>query len=155
MITLEITVLHSSKLRRKKQSEHAVVYLYLGLFTFLGQTKTLRTDILSHVIIIPQWLTWLPARAKLHLFMFISFLEEFQSFVGRLPTHYAVNKSVVEHLWRTDGGLLQRYRQLETTRGLLLDKARHTANKLFSLIKRCRHQPRIVLHRERYRVFFH
>lgn len=122
----------------------------------------MRTDTLSHVVIIPQWLTWLPARTKLDLFMFIYFfyswftiLEEFQSFVGRLPTQYAVNKSVVEHFWRTDGGLLQRYRQLETMRGLLLDKARHTANKLFSLIKRCRHQPRIVLHRERYRLLFH
>ncbi|CDQ56261.1 unnamed protein product [Oncorhynchus mykiss] len=75
--------------------------------------------------------------------------EEFQSFVGRLPTHYAVNTSVVEHLWRMDGGLLQRYRQLETTSGLLLDKARRAANKLFSLSKRCRHRPRIVLQRER------
>uniref|UniRef100_A0A4W5PUL2 Bone morphogenetic protein/retinoic acid inducible neural-specific 3b n=1 Tax=Hucho hucho TaxID=62062 RepID=A0A4W5PUL2_9TELE len=75
--------------------------------------------------------------------------EVFQSFVGRLPTHYAVNTSVVEHLWRMDGGLLQRYRQLETTSGLLLDKARRAANKLFSLSKRCRHQPRIVLQRER------
>ncbi|XP_029497987.1 BMP/retinoic acid-inducible neural-specific protein 3-like [Oncorhynchus nerka] len=75
--------------------------------------------------------------------------EEFQSFAGRLPTHYAVNTSVVEHLWRMDGGLLQRYRQLETTSGLLLDKARRAANKLFILSKRCRHRPRIVLQRER------
>ncbi|XP_029560011.1 BMP/retinoic acid-inducible neural-specific protein 3 [Salmo trutta] len=75
--------------------------------------------------------------------------EEFQSFVGRLPTHYAVNTSVVERLWRTDGDLLQRYKQLETTSGLLLHKARRAANKLFSLSKRCRHQPRIVLQRER------
>lgn len=92
-------------------------------------------------------------KIKLYLSMFFFIPEEFQSFVGRLPTHYAVNTSVVEHLWRMDGGLLQRYRQLETTSGLLLDKARRAANKLFSLSKRCRHRPRIVLQRERYRVF--
>ncbi|XP_071773814.2 BMP/retinoic acid-inducible neural-specific protein 3-like [Centroberyx gerrardi] len=75
--------------------------------------------------------------------------EEFQSFVGKLPTHYAVNTSVVEHLWRTDANLLQRYRQLETSSNQLFTKARRTANKLFSLSKRCRKQPKIVLQRER------
>ncbi|XP_068604819.1 BMP/retinoic acid-inducible neural-specific protein 3-like [Brachionichthys hirsutus] len=75
--------------------------------------------------------------------------EEFQSFVRKLPTHHAVNASVVEHLWRTDSGLPQRYRQLEAAGGQLLAKARRTANKLFSLSKRCRKQPRIVLQRPR------
>lgn len=75
--------------------------------------------------------------------------EEFQNFVGKLPTHYAVNTSVVEHLWRTDASLPQRYRQLETSSSQLLAKARHTANKLFSLSKRCRKQPKIVLQRPR------
>ncbi|KAM7379001.1 hypothetical protein PAMP_004581 [Pampus punctatissimus] len=75
--------------------------------------------------------------------------EEFQSFVGKLPTHYAVNTSVVEHLWRTDASLLQRYRQLETSSNQLFTKARRTANKLFSLSKRCRKQPKIVLQRPR------
>ncbi|XP_062338098.1 BMP/retinoic acid-inducible neural-specific protein 3-like isoform X1 [Osmerus eperlanus] len=74
---------------------------------------------------------------------------EFQSFVGRLPTHYAVNTSVVEHLWRMDAGLLQRYRHLETSSSQILGKARRAANKLFSLSKRCRTQPRIGLQRER------
>ncbi|KAF7651202.1 hypothetical protein LDENG_00114320 [Lucifuga dentata] len=69
--------------------------------------------------------------------------DEFQSFVEKLPTHYAVNTSVVEHLWRTDANLLQRYRQLETSSSQLFTKARHTANKLFSLSKRCRKQPKI------------
>uniref|UniRef100_A0A673AKA2 Bone morphogenetic protein/retinoic acid inducible neural-specific 3b n=1 Tax=Sphaeramia orbicularis TaxID=375764 RepID=A0A673AKA2_9TELE len=73
--------------------------------------------------------------------------DEFQSFVGKLPNHYAVNTSVVEHLWRTDANLLQRYRQLETSSNQLFTKARRTANKLFSLSKRCRKQPKIVLHR--------
>ncbi|KAE8291196.1 BMP/retinoic acid-inducible neural-specific protein 3 Precursor [Larimichthys crocea] len=62
--------------------------------------------------------------------------DEFQSFVGKLPTHYAVNTSVVEHLWRTDASLPQRYRQLETSSNQLLTKARRTANKLFILSKR-------------------
>ncbi|KAL3054653.1 hypothetical protein OYC64_017562 [Pagothenia borchgrevinki] len=75
--------------------------------------------------------------------------EEFQSFVGKLPTHYAVNTSVVEHMWRTDGSLLQRHRQLEAGSSQLLAKARRTVNKLFSLSKRCRKQPKIVLHRAR------
>ncbi|KAM3866288.1 BMP/retinoic acid-inducible neural-specific protein 3-like [Diretmus argenteus] len=75
--------------------------------------------------------------------------EEFQSFVGQLPTHYAVNTSVVEHLWRMDTNLLQRYRQLETSSNQLFSKARRTAHKLFSLSKRCRKQPKIVLQRER------
>ncbi|XP_049602344.1 BMP/retinoic acid-inducible neural-specific protein 3 [Syngnathus scovelli] len=75
--------------------------------------------------------------------------EEFQSFVGKLPTHYAVNTSVVEHLWRTDASLLQRYRQLETISQRLFTKARRTINKLFSLSKRCSKQPKIVLQRPR------
>ncbi|XP_010893408.2 BMP/retinoic acid-inducible neural-specific protein 3 isoform X2 [Esox lucius] len=54
-----------------------------------------------------------------------------------------------ENLWRMDGALLQRYRQLETTSGLLRDKARRAANKLFSFSKRCRHQPRMAVQRER------
>uniref|UniRef100_A0A7N9AUX6 Bone morphogenetic protein/retinoic acid inducible neural-specific 3b n=1 Tax=Mastacembelus armatus TaxID=205130 RepID=A0A7N9AUX6_9TELE len=75
--------------------------------------------------------------------------EEFQSFLGKLPAHYAVNTSVVEHLWRTDASLLQRYRQLETSSNQLFTKARRTANKLFVLSKRCRKQPKIVLQRPR------
>ncbi|KAJ8011218.1 hypothetical protein DPEC_G00055880 [Dallia pectoralis] len=74
---------------------------------------------------------------------------EFQGFVGRLPTQYAMNSSVVENLWRMDERLLQRYRQLQTTCGLLRDKARRAAQKLFSLGRRCRHRPRMALQRER------
>ncbi|XP_069575594.1 BMP/retinoic acid-inducible neural-specific protein 3-like [Brachyistius frenatus] len=70
--------------------------------------------------------------------------EEFQSFVGKLPTHYAVNTSVVEQWWRSDGGLLQRYRQLEASSDQLFAKARRATNKLFSLSKRCRKQPKII-----------
>ncbi|XP_061587268.1 BMP/retinoic acid-inducible neural-specific protein 3-like [Cololabis saira] len=75
--------------------------------------------------------------------------EEFQSFLGKLPTHYAVNMSAVEHLWRMDAVLLQRYRQLEASSNQLFAKARRTTNKLFSLSKRCRKQPKIILPRPR------
>ncbi|XP_054889809.1 BMP/retinoic acid-inducible neural-specific protein 3-like [Poeciliopsis prolifica] len=75
--------------------------------------------------------------------------EEFRGFVGKLPVHYAVNTSAVEHLWRTDGGLMQRHRQLETSSKQLLARARRTTNKLFSLSKRCRKPPRIILPRPR------
>uniref|UniRef100_A0A1A8LBI0 Family with sequence similarity 5, member C n=1 Tax=Nothobranchius pienaari TaxID=704102 RepID=A0A1A8LBI0_9TELE len=75
--------------------------------------------------------------------------EEFQSFVGKLPAHYAVNTSVVEHLWRMDAGLLQRYRQLEAGSQQLLAKAQRTANRLFRVSKRCRKQPKIILPRPR------
>ncbi|XP_055008039.1 BMP/retinoic acid-inducible neural-specific protein 3 isoform X1 [Boleophthalmus pectinirostris] len=71
--------------------------------------------------------------------------EEFRGFVDRLPKHYAVNTSVVEHLWRADANLLQRYRQLEAHSAQLSSKARRITNKLFSLSKRCRQQPKIVL----------
>ncbi|XP_056913161.1 BMP/retinoic acid-inducible neural-specific protein 3-like isoform X2 [Takifugu flavidus] len=75
--------------------------------------------------------------------------EEFQNFVGNLPTNHGVNISGVELLWRADANLPQRYRQLETSSNQLFAKARRTANKLFSLSKRCQKQPRIVLQRPR------
>ncbi|KAM9322914.1 BMP/retinoic acid-inducible neural-specific protein 3-like [Pholidichthys leucotaenia] len=75
--------------------------------------------------------------------------EEFQSFVGKLPTHYAVNTSVVEHLWRMDASLLQRYRQLETSSSQLVTKAHRTINKIFSLSKRCQKHPKIIMQQPR------
>ncbi|KAJ3594341.1 hypothetical protein NHX12_003648 [Muraenolepis orangiensis] len=75
--------------------------------------------------------------------------DEFQSFVGNLPVHHAVNTSAVEQLWRTDAGVLLRYRHLKASSDQLFSKARRAANKLFSLSKRCRKQPRIVVQRER------
>ncbi|XP_012681812.2 BMP/retinoic acid-inducible neural-specific protein 3 isoform X1 [Clupea harengus] len=75
--------------------------------------------------------------------------DEFQSFVGRLPLHYALNSSAILHFWRNDASLTHRYRLLETSTSQLLAKARRTTNKLFSLSKRCHTQPKIVLQRER------
>ncbi|XP_016100524.1 BMP/retinoic acid-inducible neural-specific protein 3 isoform X1 [Sinocyclocheilus grahami] len=75
--------------------------------------------------------------------------DEFQNFMGKLPTQSALNSSRIQQLWRTDSALQQRYRQLESRVSLLLSKTRRTANKLFSLSKRCRTQPKIVSLRER------
>ncbi|XP_073779148.1 BMP/retinoic acid-inducible neural-specific protein 3 isoform X2 [Danio rerio] len=69
--------------------------------------------------------------------------------MGKLPTQSALNSSRIQQLWRTDSALQQRYRQLESRISLLLSKTRRTANKLFSLSKRCRTQPKIVSLRER------
>lgn len=118
--------------------------LFLLLCCLLFWNKQWRVD--NFLDIVTQWLI---STGWVYLFMFFFLPEEFQSFVGSLPTHYAVNTSVVEHLWRTDASLLQRYRQLETSSNQLLTKARRAANKLFSLSKRCRKQPRIVLQRPR------
>lgn len=120
----------------------AAVIPPLELFAFLGQTLS-------------SFFCWYcyPAARSQRQFTYSCFLllplDEFQSFVEKLPTHYAVNTSVVEHLWRMDASLSQRYRQLETSSDQLLTKARRTANKLFSLSKRCRKQPKVVLQRPR------
>ncbi|KAJ8274485.1 hypothetical protein COCON_G00091100 [Conger conger] len=75
--------------------------------------------------------------------------EEFQIFVGRLPTFYALNTSAVQYFWKTDPGVQRRYRQLETSTSLLAAKARRIVNKLFTLSKRCNTQPKIVVQKER------
>ncbi|KAG7454115.1 hypothetical protein MATL_G00263750 [Megalops atlanticus] len=75
--------------------------------------------------------------------------EEFQIFVGRLPTFYALNMSAVQYFWKLDPGVQRRYRQLETTTSLLLTKTHGIINKLFALSKRCLTQPKIVIQKER------
>ncbi|KAG5850638.1 BMP/retinoic acid-inducible neural-specific protein 3-like isoform X1 [Anguilla rostrata] len=75
--------------------------------------------------------------------------DEFQMFVRRLPTFYALNSSAIEYFWKMDPGVHQRYRQLEISTGLLLSKAWRIVNKLFMLSKRCHNQPKIIVLRER------
>ncbi|KAG9351062.1 hypothetical protein JZ751_024952 [Albula glossodonta] len=75
--------------------------------------------------------------------------EEFQLFVRRLPTFYALNSSAIQYFWKMDPGVHQRYRQLEISTGLLLSKAHRIVNKLFTLSKRCHTQPKIIVPRER------
>ncbi|KAF0021427.1 hypothetical protein F2P81_026320 [Scophthalmus maximus] len=75
--------------------------------------------------------------------------DEFQSFVRKLPTFYALNASAIQYFWTNEPAVHQRYRQLELHSRQLLGKARRIVNKLFGLSKRCRTQPKIAMLRER------
>ncbi|XP_075944806.1 BMP/retinoic acid-inducible neural-specific protein 3 [Anarhichas minor] len=75
--------------------------------------------------------------------------DEFQNFVRRLPTFYALNTSAIQYFWKMEPAIHQRYKQLELSTQQLLSKARRIINKLFTLSKRCRTQPKIIMLRER------
>ncbi|TSS97518.1 BMP/retinoic acid-inducible neural-specific protein 3 [Bagarius yarrelli] len=75
--------------------------------------------------------------------------DEFQAFMVQLRSHAALNLSSVWRAWRSDVMLLKRYRKLESDAAYLLNKAQENAAKLFSLSRRCRLQPKIILPRER------
>lgn len=138
--------------KRHKRSKHAALcscyFSFLGCLIFGDKQWGMDVFVCFWVFLNIVTLRFM-ATGKVYLFMFSFLPEEFQSFVGNLPTHFAVNTSVVEHLWRMDANLLQRYRQLETSSNQLLTRARRTANKLFSLSKRCRKQPKMIQQRPR------
>ena len=67
----------------------------------------------------------------------------------RLPTFYALNTSAVQYFWKMEPAVHQRYRQLEVAARQLVGKARRVVNKLFTLSKRCRMQPKVLVLRER------
>lgn len=75
--------------------------------------------------------------------------DEFQNFVRRLPTTYALNASTIQYFWKSEASVLQRYKQLELSGQQLVSKARRIVNKLFTLSKRCRTRPKIIMLRER------
>ncbi|XP_015227413.1 PREDICTED: BMP/retinoic acid-inducible neural-specific protein 3-like [Cyprinodon variegatus] len=75
--------------------------------------------------------------------------EEFQAFVRRLPTSYALNVSAIHYFWKMEPSVLQRYKQLEISTQQLINKARRIINKIFTLSKRCQTQPKIIMLRER------
>ncbi|XP_014875011.1 BMP/retinoic acid-inducible neural-specific protein 3-like, partial [Poecilia latipinna] len=75
--------------------------------------------------------------------------EEFQNFVRRLPTFYALNSSAIQYFWKTEPSIHQRYKQLELGTQQLASKARRIINKIFTLSKRCQTQPKIIMLRER------
>lgn len=75
--------------------------------------------------------------------------DEFQNFVRRLPTTYALNTSTIQYFWKSEASVLQRYKQLELSGQQLVSKARRIVNKLFTLSKRCRTRPKIIMLRER------
>ncbi|TKS75159.1 BMP/retinoic acid-inducible neural-specific protein 3 [Collichthys lucidus] len=62
--------------------------------------------------------------------------DEFQNFVRRLPTFYALNTSAIQYFWKMEPTAHQRYKQLELSNQQLLSKAQRIANKLFTLSKR-------------------
>uniref|UniRef100_A0A672YVQ1 BMP/retinoic acid-inducible neural-specific protein 3-like n=1 Tax=Sphaeramia orbicularis TaxID=375764 RepID=A0A672YVQ1_9TELE len=75
--------------------------------------------------------------------------DEFQNFVRKLPTSYALNTSAIQYFWKMEPAVHQRYKQLELNAQQLLSKAQRIVNKLFTLSKRCRSQPKIIMLRER------
>ncbi|MEQ2209467.1 BMP/retinoic acid-inducible neural-specific protein 3 [Xenoophorus captivus] len=75
--------------------------------------------------------------------------EEFQNFVRRLPTFYAMNASAIQYFWKMEPSVHQRYKQLELSTQQLVSKAQHIINKIFTLSKRCQTQPKIIMLRER------
>nr|XP_006634925.2 PREDICTED: BMP/retinoic acid-inducible neural-specific protein 3-like isoform X1 [Lepisosteus oculatus] len=75
--------------------------------------------------------------------------DDFKIFVRRLPTFYALNTSAIHHFWKIDSSIQHRYKQLESSTTLLLNRAQRIVNRLFSLSKRCRSQPKVVVPRER------
>ncbi|XP_077573846.1 BMP/retinoic acid-inducible neural-specific protein 3-like isoform X1 [Stigmatopora nigra] len=75
--------------------------------------------------------------------------DQFQNFVRRLPTLYALNTSTIEYFWKMESAFHQRYKLLELNTQQLLSKSRHIINKLFILSKRCHVKPKIIILRER------
>ncbi|KAM4574486.1 BMP/retinoic acid-inducible neural-specific protein 3 [Fundulus diaphanus] len=80
--------------------------------------------------------------------------EEFQNFVRRLPTFYALNASAIQYFWKMEPSIHQRYKQLELSTQQLVSKARRIINKIFTLSKRCQTQPKIIMLRERPFVYW-
>ncbi|XP_023853930.1 BMP/retinoic acid-inducible neural-specific protein 3-like [Salvelinus sp. IW2-2015] len=75
--------------------------------------------------------------------------EEFQNFVRRLPTFYALNTSAIQYFWKMEPAVHQRYRQLELSSRQLIAKSRRIVDKLFTLSKRCRTQLTVIVLRKR------
>nr|XP_014351163.1 PREDICTED: BMP/retinoic acid-inducible neural-specific protein 3 isoform X1 [Latimeria chalumnae] len=80
--------------------------------------------------------------------------DEFKFFMKRLPIHYFLNTSTVQHLWAMDSSFLRRYDQHDTRMKQLFNKAQRIVHKLFSLSKRCQRQPIITLPKQRSVTFW-
>ncbi|KAM9832025.1 BMP/retinoic acid-inducible neural-specific protein 3-like [Neosynchiropus ocellatus] len=80
--------------------------------------------------------------------------DEFKSFQSRLPQNRFVNSTALRDMWDADLRLQGRFRRLESAAEVLTRRARRVVNKLFSLSKRCRRQPRVRLLRERPRSYW-
>ncbi|NXA07184.1 BRNP2 protein, partial [Sapayoa aenigma] len=75
--------------------------------------------------------------------------EEFQALVKRLPTDRFLNRTAISHFWAMDLDVQHRYQQLGTSLKLLSRKTFRLIRRLFNLSKRCHHQPRFKLPKER------
>lgn len=95
--------------------------------------------------------TWCDRRRlRFSFFNPFCFPEEFQNFVRRLPTFYALNASAIQYFWKMEPSIHQRYKQLQLSTQQLVSKARRIINKIFTLSKRCQTQPKIIMLRERW-----
>lgn len=103
----------------------------------------------SENLILPSVFSHKPPADALCSCMSPCLLDEFQNFVRRLPTFYALNMSSIQYFWKMEPAILQRYKQLELSTQQLVSKAQRIVHKIFTLSKRCRSQPKIILLRER------
>lgn len=87
-----------------------------------------------------SWVWWL---------LFFS-LDEFRSFVKRLPQDHLLNMSAIFQLWNKDIHLQRLYKQLEGNLQQVYSKTQSMIQKLFSMSKRCDKQPQYRLPRERW-----
>lgn len=77
-------------------------------------------------------------------------LDEFKSFLKRLPSTHFLPIGSVHLLWGSDWDLQARYRLLQTSLEIQQLKIQHTARKLFGLSIRCHHNPNHQMPRERW-----
>ncbi len=81
-------------------------------------------------------------------------LDEFKSFLKRLPATHFLPVSSVHLLWGSDWDLQNRYRLLQSSLEAQRLKIQRTARKLFGLSIRCHHNPNHQMPRERWELMF-
>lgn len=82
-----------------------------------------------------------------------SLLDEFKSFLKRLPATHFLPVSSVHLLWGSDWDLQNRYRLLQSSLEAQRVKIQRTARKLFGLSIRCHHNPNHQMPRERWETW--
>ena len=76
-------------------------------------------------------------------------LDEFKSFMKRLPSNHFLTIGSIHQHWGNDWDLQNRYKLLQSAMEAQRQKIQRTARKLFGLSVRCRHNPNHQLPRER------
>ena len=77
-------------------------------------------------------------------------LDEFKSFMKRLPSNHFLTIGSIHQHWGNDWDLQNRYKLLQSATEAQRQKIQRTARKLFGLSVRCRHNPNHQLPRERW-----